>query len=52
MRVLLALPLVNYHEDGMLYWGHLFSEDGRSSNEKDDEVVADNPFNILQQLKK
>jgi uncharacterized protein len=28
------------------------SEDERSSTEKDDEIVADNPFNILQQLKK
>ena len=51
-EILLALPLVNYHEDGMCTGDTFLSEDGRSNKEKDDEIVADNPFNILQQLKK
>ena len=51
-EVLLALPLVNYHEQGSCTGDTFISQDGPGSNEKDDEVVADNPFNILAQLKK
>jgi uncharacterized protein len=51
-EILLALPLVNYHEIGKCTGDTFLSEDGRSNKEEDDEIVADNPFNILQQLKK
>jgi uncharacterized protein len=51
-EVLLALPLVNYHEVGSCTGDTFISQDGPSGSEKDDEVVADNPFNILAQLKK
>ncbi len=51
-EILLALPAVNYHEEGMCTGDTFLSEDERTSTEKDDEIVADNPFNILQQLKK
>jgi uncharacterized protein len=51
-EILLALPLVNYHENGMCTGDTLLSEDERGNKEEEAEVVADNPFNILQQLKK
>jgi len=51
-EILLALPTVNYHDIGMCTGDTFLSEDERGGIEKDDEVVADNPFNILQQLKK
>ena len=51
-EVLLALPLVNYHEQGSCTGDTFLSQDGPGSEERDDEVVADNPFNILAQLKK
>ena len=51
-EILLALPLVNYHETGSCTGDTFLSEDGRSTNEKEDEIVTDNPFNVLQQLKK
>ena len=51
-EVLLALPLVNYHEQGSCTGDTFLSKDGPSGDEKDDEIVADNPFNILKQLKK
>jgi len=51
-EVLLALPLVNYHEVGSCTGDTFFSQDGPGSDEKDDEIVSDNPFNILAQLKK
>jgi uncharacterized protein len=51
-EILLALPLVNYHEHGQCTGDTFLSEDGQGYNEKEDEIVGDNPFNILQQLKK
>jgi uncharacterized protein len=51
-EVLLALPSVNYHENGMCTGDTFLPEDERGNNEEDDQVVADNPFKILQQLKK
>ena len=51
-EILLALPSVNYHENGMCTGDTFLPEDERGNNEEDDQVVADNPFNILQQLKK
>ena len=51
-EILLALPTVNYHENGLCTGDTFLSEDERGNNGEDDQVVADNPFNILQQLKK
>ena len=51
-EILLALPAVNFHENGMCTGDTFLSEDERGNNGEDDQVVADNPFNILQQLKK
>ena len=50
-EILLALPLVNYHEDGSVLETPFFPRTGAVIRERD-EIVADNPFNILQQLKK
>ncbi|MFT5074921.1 MAG: hypothetical protein ACI8YB_002389 [Patiriisocius sp.] len=47
-EILLALPLVNYHEIGGCT-GDSFIQENESSG---DEAVADNPFNILKQLKR
>mgnify|MGYP002628194122 FL=1 len=47
-EILLALPLVNYHEIGCCT-GDSFIQENESSG---DEAVADNPFNILKQLKR
>jgi uncharacterized protein len=47
-EILLALPLVNYHETGECTGDTFVTEVDAIS----DEVVADNPFNVLQQLKK
>ena len=46
-EILLALPLVNYHETGECTGDTFVTEVDAIS----DEVVADNPFNVLQQLK-
>ena len=51
-EILLALPLVNYHEVGKCTGDTFISEDRAGNEEVRDEIVADNPFNILQQLKK
>jgi len=51
-EILLALPLVNYHETGMCTGDTFISKDRAVNEETRDEIVADNPFNILQQLKK
>lgn len=51
-EILLALPLVNYHGVGMCTGDTFIVEDRADNKEVRDEVVADNPFNILQQLKK
>ena len=47
-EILLALPLVNYHEEGGCT-GDTFQDEVRAIG---DEVVSDNPFNVLLQLKK
>jgi uncharacterized protein len=47
-EILLALPLVNYHEVGNCT-GDTFIAEGEVVNE---EAVCDSPFNILQQLKR
>ncbi|MBT5387358.1 MAG: hypothetical protein HOJ99_09330 [Porticoccaceae bacterium] len=47
-EILLALPLVNYHDSGQCT-GDTFVAEVEPNG---DEVVADNPFNVLQQLKK
>lgn len=51
-EILLALPLVNYHEAGNCTGDTFIPEDRAVNEEVSDEFVADNPFNILQQLKK
>lgn len=51
-EVLLALPLVNYHEEGCCTGDTFVTEKDSGADTKNDEVVADNPFNILKQLKK
>ena len=51
-EVLLALPLVNYHEEGFCTGDTFVTEKDSGADTKNDEVVADNPFNILKQLKK
>ncbi len=48
-EILLALPLVNYHNVGECT-GDTFMQEEMSA--AGDEVVADNPFNVLLQLKK
>ena len=47
-EILLALPLVNYHDVGECT-GDTFVEEVEAIG---DEVVSDNPFNVLLQLKK
>ena len=47
-EILLALPLVNYHDVGACT-GDTFLEEVEAIG---DEVVSDNPFNVLLQLKK
>jgi uncharacterized protein len=47
-EILLALPLVNYHDVGECT-GDTFIEEVEAIG---DEVVSDNPFNVLLQLKK
>lgn len=47
-EILLALPLVNYHDVGECT-GDTFLEEVEAIG---DEVVSDNPFNVLLQLKK
>jgi len=51
-EILLALPLVNYHESGECTGDTFLPQDEHSSAVEEDQVVADNPFNILRQLKK
>ena len=51
-EILLALPLVNYHDEGMCTGDTFISRVAADNNEITDQVVPDNPFNILQQLKK
>jgi uncharacterized protein len=51
-EVLLALPLVNYHDQGSCTGETFLPQDASAGQTQNDEVVADNPFNILKQLKK
>ena len=48
-EILLALPLVNYHNMGECTGDTFMQEEEGAVG---DEVVADNPFNVLLQLKK
>jgi uncharacterized protein len=48
-EILLALPLVNYHAKGECTGDTFMQEDEGAAG---DEVVTDNPFNVLLQLKK
>lgn len=48
-EILLALPLVNYHNVGECTGDTFMREEEGAAG---DEVVADNPFNVLLQLKK
>ena len=52
-EILLALPLGKLPRTWSVYRRHLsFRGRAQGYNEKEDEIVGDNPFNILQQLKK
>ena len=47
-ELLLALPIVNYHKPGDCTGNAL--QQNEAVNEE--EAIADNPFSVLQQLKK
>lgn len=48
-EILLALPLVNYHNAGECTGDSFENEEEGAAG---DEIVSDNPFNVLLQLKK
>ena len=48
-EILLALPLVNYHNAGECTGDSFVNEEEGAAG---DEIVSDNPFNVLLQLKK